>query len=136
MVIEEQIFYDIYLLFAEYKYSKKATEQMDVYSFGVVLLELVTGRQAEPSESLDIVKWVRRKVNITNGAVQVIDPKITNSSQQEVLGALEIALRCTSVMPEKRPPMSEVVRSLQSLDSRTDSAVIDFSTFEEHSASV
>ncbi|PQQ10355.1 putative inactive leucine-rich repeat receptor-like protein kinase [Prunus yedoensis var. nudiflora] len=120
----------------EYKYSKKATEQMDVYSFGVVLLELVTGRQAEPSESLDIVKWVRRKVNITNGAVQVIDPKITNSSQQEVLGALEIALRCTSVMPEKRPPMSEVVRSLQSLDSRTDCSVIDFSTFEEHSASV
>ena len=32
---------------AEYKYNKKATEQMDVYSFGVVLLELVTGRQAE-----------------------------------------------------------------------------------------
>ncbi|KAM1332921.1 hypothetical protein EV1_008987 [Malus domestica] len=119
----------------ESKYNKKATEQMDVYSFGVVLLELVTGRpaeQAEPSKSLDIVKWVRRKVNITNGAVQVLDPKIGNSSQQEILGALEIALRCTSVMPEKRPSMSEVVRSLQSLDSKTHEAVIDFSTFEEH----
>ncbi|KAL6145279.1 hypothetical protein ACLB2K_055967 [Fragaria x ananassa] len=120
----------------ENQYSKKATEQMDVYSFGVVLLELVTGRQAEqalPSEPLDIVKWVRRKVNITNGAVQVLDPKVTSSSQQEMLVALEIALHCTYVMPEKRPSMSEVVKSLQSLVLMTHTAVIDFSAFEEHS---
>ncbi|KAK1578435.1 hypothetical protein Q3G72_030246 [Acer saccharum] len=108
----------------EYAYSKKATEQVDVYSFGVVLLELVTGRQAEQAESadsLDIVKLVRRKINITNGAFQVLDPKISNSSQQEMVGALEIALRCTSVMPEKRPSMFEVVRGLQSLSTRTTS---------------
>lgn len=95
---------------------------MDVYSFGVVLLELVTGRQAEraeASDSIDVVKWVRRKVNITNGAFQVLDPKISSSSQQEMLGALEVALRCTSVMPEKRPSMCEVVKSLQCLGSRT-----------------
>lgn len=112
---------------------------MDVYSFGVVLLELVTGRQAEqalPSESLDIVKWVRRKVNITKGPVQVLDPKITHCSQQEMLAALEIALHCTSMMPEKRPSMSEVVKSLQSLDSMTHAAVVDFSAFEEHSVPV
>ncbi|OMO70188.1 hypothetical protein COLO4_28714 [Corchorus olitorius] len=103
----------------EFGYSKKATEEMDVYSFGVVLLELITGRQAEDIESLDsldIVKWVRRKVNITNGAVQVLDPKISTSSQKEMLGALEIAMRCTAVMPEKRPSMFEVVRTLQSLN--------------------
>jgi hypothetical protein len=113
---------------------------MDIYSFGVVLLELVTGRQAEqeePAESLDIVKWVRRKVNISNGAYQVLDPKISDSSQQDMLGALEIALRCTSVMPEKRPSMFEVVRELQSLDnSRTPLPSSEFSTSEEHSVSV
>ncbi|KAM7530112.1 hypothetical protein LguiB_033522 [Lonicera macranthoides] len=106
-------------------YTKKATEQMDTYSFGVILLELVTGRPAEQieetesMESLDVVKWVRRKINITNGESQVLDPRIFNSSKHEILGALEIALRCTSVMPEKRPPMYEVVRALQCLGSRT-----------------
>ncbi|XP_059298531.1 probably inactive leucine-rich repeat receptor-like protein kinase At5g06940 [Lycium ferocissimum] len=108
----------------EYGYTKRASEQMDTYSFGVILLELITGRQAEEAESagegsLDVVKWVRRKINITNGALQVLDPKISSASQHEMLGALEIALHCTTVMPEKRPSMFEVVRILQCLDSRS-----------------
>ncbi|XP_030453108.1 probably inactive leucine-rich repeat receptor-like protein kinase At5g06940 [Syzygium oleosum] len=114
-------------------YSKKATEQMDVYSFGVVLLELVTGRQAEQKElieSVDIVKWVRRKINLTNGALQLLDPKISSSSQKEMLGALEIALRCTSVAPEKRPSMPEVVRNLQLLGSKGSFPSLEFSASE------
>ncbi|CAI8614039.1 unnamed protein product [Vicia faba] len=108
----------------EYGYNKKASEQLDVYSFGVVLLELICGRQAEKTDSsddssLDIVKWVRRKVNITNGVNQVLDTRISDSCHQEMVGALDIALNCTSVVPEKRPSMLEVVRGLQSLESRT-----------------
>lgn len=87
-----------------------------MYSFGVVLLELITGRKAEEKESVDVVKWVRRKVNITNGALQVLDSRISSSSQQPMVEALEIGLRCTSVMPEKRPSMCEVVKALQSLE--------------------
>jgi len=112
----------LYCCNAENGYSKKASEQLDIYSFGVVLLELVSGRQAEETESsdsVDIVKWVRRKVNIANGVHQVLDPKISNTFHQEMIGALDIALRCTSVVPEKRPSMVEVVRSLQSLESRS-----------------
>ncbi|KAK9123455.1 hypothetical protein Sjap_013057 [Stephania japonica] len=103
----------------EFGYNKKATEQMDVYSFGVVLLELVTGRQdqlLESQDSVDILTWVRRKINTTNGPLQVLDPKISGSSQEAMLGALDIALQCTSVLPEKRPTIFEVVRSLQILE--------------------
>lgn len=110
----------------ECKYNKKATEEMDVYSFGVLLLELVTGKQAEAATdseegSVDIVKWVRRKINITNGDHNVLDSKILNASQDEMLGALEIGLHCTSVMPEKRPSMAQIVRALQSLGSKSSS---------------
>ncbi|KAK6945325.1 Protein kinase domain [Dillenia turbinata] len=116
-------------------YSKKATEQMDTYSFGVVLLELVTGRSAEQRESddsPDLVKWVRRRVNISDGALQVLDPKISSSCQQEMLGALEIALCCTSVVPEKRPSMFDVTRALQSNVS-SHPLDIEFSNFDENS---
>ncbi|OIW11438.1 hypothetical protein TanjilG_26805 [Lupinus angustifolius] len=106
----------------EYGYSKKPTEQLDVYSFGVVLLELVSGRKAEATEesddSIDIVKWVRRKVNLTNGVQQVLDPTISHTCHQAMVGALDIALSCTSVVPEKRPTLVEVVRGLQSFESR------------------
>ncbi|KAG6428998.1 hypothetical protein SASPL_107037 [Salvia splendens] len=109
----------------EYGLTKKATEQIDTYSFGVVLLELLTGRLAvemEPEDpTLDVVKWVRRKINITNGSLKVLDPNISRSSQhlQQMLEALEIGLRCTCVMPEKRPSMAEVVKALQSLETTT-----------------
>ncbi|XP_068643863.1 probably inactive leucine-rich repeat receptor-like protein kinase At5g06940 [Aristolochia californica] len=109
--------------------SKKATEQMDVYSFGVVLLELITGRAADRPDCdkpMDIAKWVRSKINIDNGFVQILDPKISNSSQENMLEALQIALRCISVMPEKRPTIYEVIRSLQSIETGTRSLRICF----------
>lgn len=104
----------------EHKCSKKATEKMDIFCFGVVLLELITGRRAEQAgsrEAPDVLTWVRRKVNMTNGSFQVLDPKILISSQQEMLGVLDLAIRCTSVMPEKRPTIEEVIRSLEALRS-------------------
>ncbi|KAG7027607.1 putative inactive leucine-rich repeat receptor-like protein kinase, partial [Cucurbita argyrosperma subsp. argyrosperma] len=122
----------------EYKYNKKATEQMDVYSFGVVLLELVTGRQAERSEStdsLDVVQWVRRKVNIANGASQVLDPSVSEQSQREMLEALDIALQCTSMMPEKRPSMLEVAKALQLIDTTTNLHDVASSAAEDESVS-
>ncbi|GKA09173.1 probably inactive leucine-rich repeat receptor-like protein kinase [Tanacetum coccineum] len=80
----------------EFGYNKKATEQMDTYVFGV-----------------------RRKVNISNGSVQVLDQKNSSSCKQEALGMLEIALQCTSVVPGKQPSIWEVVAALQYLGSKT-----------------
>ncbi|CAA7026871.1 unnamed protein product [Microthlaspi erraticum] len=108
----------------ENSYSKKATEEMDVYSFGVVLLELVTGQRAENAEegasgeSIDIVKQVRRKINLTNGAAQVLDKRIlSNSCQSDMLKTLDIALNCIAVAAEKRPSLLQVVKALEGISS-------------------
>ncbi|KAF8115543.1 hypothetical protein N665_0025s0013 [Sinapis alba] len=104
----------------ENNYSKKATEEMDVYSFGVVLLELVTGQRAEEGgsgeSSLDIVKQVRRKINLKNGAAQVLDQKImSNSCQSDMLKTLDIALNCIAVAAEKRPSLLQVIKALEGI---------------------
>uniref|UniRef100_A0A0D9ZM12 Protein kinase domain-containing protein n=1 Tax=Oryza glumipatula TaxID=40148 RepID=A0A0D9ZM12_9ORYZ len=102
--------------------TKKPTHLMDVYSFGVILLELITGKPAgQPAsdDSVDIVRWVRRRVNVAGGAAQILDPAaaVSHAAQQGMQAALELALRCTSVMPDQRPAMDEVVRSLHLLHS-------------------
>lgn len=54
-------------------------------------------------------------MNTTDGSLQVLDRRISVVAQREMLRALDLALRCTSVMPQIRPAMDEVVRTLQSL---------------------
>ncbi|CAL5016425.1 unnamed protein product [Urochloa decumbens] len=101
----------------EQSYAKNPTHLMDVYSFGVILLELVTGKPAEQPASddygVDIVRWVRRRINVADS--EILDPSISRTARQGMQAALELALRCTAVMPDQRPAMDEVVRSLQPL---------------------
>lgn len=108
----------------EYAYTAKVNEKIDVYGFGVVLLELITGRKAvemEQDDLIDVVKWVRGKVNTKDGIWKVLDPKIREKSEQEMVSVLKVALLCTSVLPQRRPSMQEVVEMLQPVNPDTSS---------------
>lgn len=65
---------------AEYGYSLKVDEKIDIYSYGVVLLELLTGKRSldpEFGESIDIVGWIRRKVD-NKSPEEALDPSVGN----------------------------------------------------------
>lgn len=103
----------------EYAYSSKATTKCDVYSFGVVLMELITGKkpvETEFGENKSITYWVTTKVGTMEGAMEVLDKRLSGSFRDEMLQVLRIGLRCTCSSPALRPTMHEVVQLLTELD--------------------
>jgi serine/threonine protein kinase len=100
----------------EYGYSLKVDEKIDIYSFGIVLLELITGKRPidpEFGESVDIVGWIRRKID-KNSPEEALDPSVGNCKhvQEEMLLVLRIALLCTAKLPKDRPSMRDVIMML------------------------
>ncbi|KAG9139030.1 hypothetical protein Leryth_023944 [Lithospermum erythrorhizon] len=103
----------------EYAYSSKATTMCDVYSFGVVLMELLTGKKpVEPEfgENKNIISWVSTKIGSKEGAMEVLDKRVSESFKEEMIKVLKIAIRCTLGTPTLRPTMSEVVQLLIEAD--------------------
>lgn len=93
-------------------------EKSDIYSYGVVLLELLTGKMPlDPSfgESIDIVEWIRRKVNKKGATEGSLDPEIAGECkhvQEEMILVLKIALLCTAKIPKERPSMRDIITML------------------------
>lgn len=83
-----------------------------------MLLELLTGRMPlDPSfgESIDIVEWVRRKMNSKAKPETALDPDIAGQCkhvQEEMVLVLKIALLCTAKLPKDRPSMRDVITML------------------------
>lgn len=98
------------------------TARSDVYSFGVVLLELLTGRRsvdkARPSKEQSLVDWARPKLNNKRKLLQIIDPKLEDQySVRAAQKACSLAYYCLSHNPKARPLMSDVVETLEPLQS-------------------
>ncbi|PIN10079.1 Serine/threonine protein kinase [Handroanthus impetiginosus] len=103
----------------EYAYSAKATTKCDVYSFGVVLMELITGKkpvEAEYGESKNIIYWISTKIETKEGAMEVLDKRVSGSLKDEMIKVLKIAVHCTCRNPSLRPTMNEVVQLLIEAD--------------------
>lgn len=97
-----------------------------MYSFGVVLLELLTGRKSvdktRPSKEQNLVDWARPKLNDKRKLLQIIDPRLENQySVRAAQKACSLAYYCLSQNPKARPLMSDVVETLEPLQSCGDS---------------
>ncbi|GAA0163508.1 hypothetical protein LIER_19354 [Lithospermum erythrorhizon] len=106
----------------EYVMTGHLTARSDVYSFGVVLLELLTGRKSvdktRPSKEQNLVDWARPKLNDKRKMLQIIDPRLENQySVRAAQKACSLAYYCLSQNPKARPLMSDVVETLEPLQS-------------------
>ncbi|GFZ07622.1 protein kinase superfamily protein [Actinidia rufa] len=106
----------------EYVMTGHLTARSDVYSFGVVLLELLTGRRSvdktRPSKEQSLVDWARPKLNDKRKLLQIIDPRLENQySLRAAQKACSLACYCLSQNPKARPLMSDVVETLEPLQS-------------------
>lgn len=104
------------------KWAGHLTARSDVYSFGVVLLELLTGRRSvdktRPSKEQNLVDWARPKLNDKRKLLQIIDPRLENQySVRAAQKACSLAYYCLSQNPKARPLMSDVVETLEPLQS-------------------
>lgn len=103
----------------DYANTSKATTKCDVYSFGVVLMELVTGKKPvedEFGENKNIVNWVSTKVETKEGAMEVLDKRVSGLFRDDMLQVICIAVRCTTRAPVPRPTMNEIVQLLGEID--------------------
>lgn len=105
----------------------KVNEKSDIYSFGVVLMELITGKrpiEQEFGEGVDIVQWVRGKIQSKDMGAELLDVRLgrQNLPLQEVMLVLRVALLCTGDLPIDRPTMREVVQMLSDVKASSKAA--------------
>ncbi|KAI8001625.1 putative LRR receptor-like serine/threonine-protein kinase [Camellia lanceoleosa] len=101
----------------EYAMRGHLTNKADVYSFGVVTLEIVSGKNStsyRPNDEnvylLDLAYVLQQKGNL----VELVDPSLgSDYSSEQANTILELAMSCTNLSPSLRPPMSEVVKTLE-----------------------
>uniref|UniRef100_A0A0D6QWQ1 non-specific serine/threonine protein kinase n=1 Tax=Araucaria cunninghamii TaxID=56994 RepID=A0A0D6QWQ1_ARACU len=110
----------------EYSQSWRATTKGDVYSFGVVLLELATGRRplsvcdALNDYNSNLVEWVRMLIS-GGRAAEALDPTLQGNDGidygRQLVRFLHLGFFCTDDRPDRRPNMSQLLTSLESLPS-------------------
>ncbi|XP_065850094.1 probable serine/threonine-protein kinase PBL12 [Euphorbia lathyris] len=104
----------------EYVMTGHLTTMSDVYSFGVVLLELLTGKRSmddsRQGREQSLVERVRPLLKESNKLDRIIDPRLEGQySCSGAQKAAALAYKCLSHQAKSRPPMSYVVKVLESL---------------------
>ena len=100
----------------EYFRTREFSPKSDVYSFGVILLELLTGK-APIQHGNYVVREIKTAVDKmgTEGIWEMLDPILIDAPVQDFELFLKLALTCVEETRAQRPPMSEVVKHLESM---------------------
>ncbi|KAL2454570.1 Leucine-rich repeat protein kinase family protein [Abeliophyllum distichum] len=102
----------------EYYMTQQLTEKSDVYGFGVLLLELLTARNPIEKGKYIVreVKLAMDKTKEMYNLQQILDPVIASSTAARSLEKfVDLALKCVEESGVNRPPMSEVVKEIESI---------------------
>lgn len=99
----------------------RLSTRSDVYSFGVVLLELLTGRRAlDKNKAMveqKLVDWARPYLGEKRKLFRIMDTRLEGQYPQKAVYAIAgLALQCLTSEAKARPRMSEVLRTLEQLD--------------------
>uniref|UniRef100_A0A0D9VB90 Protein kinase domain-containing protein n=1 Tax=Leersia perrieri TaxID=77586 RepID=A0A0D9VB90_9ORYZ len=104
----------------EYLQERQLTEKSDVYSFGVVLLELITGKTAIYSDSVEEKKSLASSFLLAlkeNRLQTILDGDILVVGTELLQDVAQLAKRCLSMKGEERPFMTEVAEGLKAIRS-------------------
>ncbi|GAA0169105.1 hypothetical protein LIER_23658 [Lithospermum erythrorhizon] len=105
----------------EYIALGRLTPKSDVYSFGVVLLELMSGKRALGDDSAGVaydtlVEWARPFLSDNRRMMRIMDTRLGGQySRKAALSLAALALQCLDLDDKSRPAMSEVLTTLEQL---------------------
>ncbi|XP_050277172.1 probable serine/threonine-protein kinase PBL18 [Quercus robur] len=105
----------------EYVATGHLTPKSDVYSFGVILLELLSGKRAmdddRPGAAEEtLVDWAKPFLSESRRVLRIMDTRLGGQySKKGVQAAAALALKCLHTDPKNRPPMVDVLASLERL---------------------
>ncbi|KAK1257995.1 G-type lectin S-receptor-like serine/threonine-protein kinase SD2-5 [Acorus gramineus] len=92
----------------------------DTYSFGVMLLEVICGRRhldySKTESGIHLLSAIKKKAR-ENRLIDMIDKQIVEGQcdGEEAMRMIRIGYWCSNRAPDKRPPMSTVVRVLEGI---------------------
>ncbi|KAL5728340.1 non-specific serine/threonine protein kinase [Ranunculus cassubicifolius] len=98
----------------------------DIFAFGVLLLELLTGRKAfdssRPRHEQYLVKWASSRLHDYDSLEAMVDPTAKGTYSSRSLSRFaDIVSLCIQTEPEFRPPMPDILDSLELLIERSSS---------------